>query len=130
MRFCPVTTWRRSRGTASSGRDTTSQTRRRSSSSNLSAPSAPSSWTGRLPASSTQWEPKPSNRSFLFFFSMEVIFSVSVRSLHVNALTVSFMHCCSARGKMYVQDLTSVSESVSCLCRLSRNTQLWTFKWS
>lgn len=66
MRFCPLTTWRRSRGTASWGTDAASPTWRRPSSSNLSALSTPSSWTGRLPPSLTLWEPKPSNR---FFFS-------------------------------------------------------------
>lgn len=70
MRFCPITTWRRSRGTASWRTDTASRTWRRPSSSSLCARFTPSSWTGRPPASLIQWEPKPSNRCSPPFFSL------------------------------------------------------------
>lgn len=97
MRFCPITTWRRSRGTASWRTDTASRTWRRPSLLSLCAPSTPSSWTGRPPASLIQWEPKPSNRCvFYFLLSPEDIFSIwfiITASVDVNALK---FHSCAA----------------------------------
>ena len=73
MRFCWITTCWRSTGTDLQGTAPPNQTPKRWSTSNLPAPSTPSSWTGRLSPSSTLWEPKLSNRyslfKFFFFYS-------------------------------------------------------------